>query len=62
MTYGLRRAVFIEHGPAELAEQLRSSRTTARNWNLLDRERRLALVEQALRPANDRIDAFPFAL
>lgn len=62
MAYGLRRAVLIEDGPADLAEQLRSSRSTARNWNLLDRERRLALVEQALRPANDRIDAFPLAL
>ncbi|MGH6658540.1 MAG: hypothetical protein ACREBK_00830 [Sphingomicrobium sp.] len=62
MTYGHRIGEFIENGPAELAEQLRLSRTTARNWSLLDRERRLALVEHALRPANDQIDAYPLAL
>lgn len=62
MTYGLNTAVFIENGPAARAEQVRLSRSAARSWTLLDRERRLALVERALRPANDLIDGFPLAL
>lgn len=62
MTYGLGTAVFIENGAAERAEQGRLSRSTARSWSVLDYERRLALVERALTPANDRIDAYPLAL
>ena len=62
MTYGLNQAVLIEHGAADLAEQVRRSRTTARNWNVLDHDRRLALAERTLRPANDRIDGYPLAL
>lgn len=62
MTYGYRKAVFIENGPAEPAEQLRLSRAMASNWGLLDHERRLALVEHALRPTNGRIDTYPLAL
>ena len=62
MTYGLSTAVFIENGAAARAEQARLSRSTARSWSVLDYARRLALVEVALTPANDRIDAYPFAL
>lgn len=62
MTYGLSTAVFIEDGAASRAEQLRKSRTTAGAWTMLDRERRLAMIECALRPANDRIDGYPLAL
>lgn len=62
MTYGLDSAVFIENGAAARAEQARLARSTARSWTALDRERRLALVERALRPANDLIDGYPLAL
>lgn len=62
MTYGLSTAVFIEDGAAARAEAARQSRSTARSWSMLDRERRLALVERAMRPANDLIDGFPLAL
>ncbi len=63
MPYGLSTNAFIEDGAAVRAEQLRQSRTTARAWSVLDRERRLALVERALSPANDDcIDGFPLAL
>lgn len=62
MTYGLSPAVLIENGAAARAEQFRLSRSTARSWSVLDHERRLALVEVALTPANDRIDAYPLAL
>ncbi len=62
MTYGLCRSALIEDGAAVRAEVLRRSRTTARSWTILDRDRRLALIERALRPANDRIDSYPLAL
>lgn len=62
MTYGLSTAVFIENGSAARIEQARLSRSTARSWTVLDRDRRLALVERAQRPANDLIDAYPIAL
>lgn len=62
MTYGLDTDVFIENGAAARVEQARLSRSTARVWTMLDRDRRLALVERALRPANDRIDEYPLAL
>ena len=62
MTYGLNTAVFIEDGAAARAERVRVTRSTARSWTVLDRERRLALVERALRPANDLIDGYPLAL
>jgi len=62
MTYGLNTAVFIENGAAARAGQARLSRSTARSWTMIDRDRRLALVERALRPANDLIDSYPLAL
>lgn len=62
MTYGLSTAVLIENGAAARAEQVHLSRSTARSWSVLDHARRLALVEVALTPANDRIDAYPLAL
>ena len=39
-----------------------ASRSTARSWNALDPDLRLALVERALQPANDIIDGYPLAL
>ena len=54
MTYGLTRL-------ASIADSRRSPVPT-RSWASLDRERRLALVECALRPANERIDGYPLAL
>ena len=62
MTYGHRKAAFIENGPTEPGEQPRSSRSVASSWSLLDQERRLALVEHALRPTNGLIDTYPLAL
>lgn len=62
MTYGLSTRAFIEDGPAAQVINLKASRTTARSWRVLDADRRLALVEQALKPANDLIDAYPLAL
>ena len=62
MTYGLSTRVFIEDGPAAQAIESRSLRSTAKVWRALDEQRRLALVERALKPANDLIDAYPLAL
>jgi hypothetical protein len=62
MTYGLSTSAFIEDGPEVQAMRSRSSYSTARSWRALTAERRLALIEQALAPANDRIDAYPLAL
>jgi hypothetical protein len=62
MTYGLSTSAFIEDGPEVQAMRARSSYSTARSWRALSAERRLTLVEQALEPANDRIDAYPMAL
>ena len=62
MTYGLSTSAFIEDGPEVQAMRSRSSYSTARSWRALDADLRLALVEQALKPANDLIDAYPLAL
>jgi len=34
----------------------------SKRWRQLDSESRFELIERALKPANDRIDAFPLAL
>ena len=62
MTYGLSTRVFIEDGPAAQAIEALSLHTTARAWRALDDQRRLALIERALKPANDIIDDYPIAL
>jgi hypothetical protein len=62
MTYGLSTRAFIEDGPVEQIARLNAGRSTARSWRVLDEARRLALIECALRPANDRIDGYPIAL
>lgn len=62
MIYGLSPRAFIENGPAVQAMQASASRSTARSWRALDPNLRLALVEQAMKPANDLIDAYPPAL
>ena len=62
MTYGLSMRVFTENGPAVQAIEAQSMRTTARSWRALDEEHRLAIIERALKPANDIIDAYPIAL
>jgi hypothetical protein len=62
MAYGLSTRLFVENGPANQAAQLQTSRSTARSWRALDASHRIALVEQALNPANDCLDAYPFAL
>ena len=62
MIYGLSTRVFIEDGPAAQVINSKASHSTARSWRVLDAERRLALVERAMKPANDLIDAYPLAL
>jgi hypothetical protein len=62
MIYGLSTRAFIEDGPAVQVISANASRSTARSWNALDPDLRLALVEQALKPANDIIDDYPLAL
>ncbi len=66
MAYGLNPRLFIENGPAiQAADALaRSSGKAFRAWRSVDRERRLALVESALKRAanDDSPDGFPLAL
>ena len=65
MAYGLNRKLFVENGPALTAADQQSPRssTVLRAWRRLDGDRRLAVVERALRPANDDgIDGYPLAL
>ena len=62
MTYGLSTRAFIEDGPFAQVAQASAIRSTARSWRVLDEARRLELVEQFLKPANDCLDSFPFAL
>ena len=62
MTYGLSTRAFIENGPAVRAIEAQAARSTARTWRALDSDHRIALIEAALTPANDLIDAYPIAL
>jgi hypothetical protein len=62
MAYGLSTRAFIEGGPVEQVNKVEASRSTARSWRALSEASRLEVIEQALRAANDRIDAYPFAL
>ena len=62
MAYGLSTRVFIEDGPVEQVAKAEALRTTARSWRALSEASRLEAIEQALRAANDRIDAYPLAL
>ena len=62
MAYGLSTRAFIEGGPVEQVAKTETPNSTARSWRTLSEACRLALVEQAVGAANDRIDAFPLAL
>ena len=62
MTYGHSTRAFIEDGPVEQVAKANAIRSSARSWPALDEARRLQLVEQMLKPANDLIDNFPLAL
>ena len=62
MAYGLSTRAFIEDGPADQLAKAEAGRSTARSWRALDEACRLAVIEQALHPANDRIDGYPLAL
>jgi hypothetical protein len=62
MTYGLSTRAFVEDGPVEQVAKMDSGRSTARAWQALSETCKLEVVEQALRAANDRIDAYPMAL
>ena len=62
MTYGHSISAFIQDGPAKQVAKAQAIRSTARSWRVLSEACRLAVVEQALHPANDRIDGYPAAL
>jgi hypothetical protein len=62
MTYGLTTRAFVENGPAVLAEQVRVSHSSSRTWRALNEARKLELIERAIKPCNDVIDAYPLAL
>ena len=62
MAYGLSTRAFIEDGPVEQVAKAEAIRSTARTWRALNEANRLAISEQALRAANDRIDGYPIAL
>jgi uncharacterized protein YprB with RNaseH-like and TPR domain len=62
MAYGLSTRAFVEGGPVEQVAKLDVIRSTARTWHTLSSACRLAVVEQALHAANDRIDGYPVAL
>jgi hypothetical protein len=62
MAYGLSTRAYIENGPVDQVARADERRSTARSWHALSEAGRLALIERALRPANDRIDEYPLAL
>lgn len=62
MAYGLSTRAFVEDGPVAQVAQAETLRSTARAWRALDEAHRIALIDSALKVANDRIDAFPLAL
>ena len=62
MTYGLATRAFIENGPVEQVARLAATRSSARRWRALGDAHRLALIDHALRPANENLDGFPPAL
>ena len=64
MAYGLNPRLFVENGPAVTAAEVQNPRSSMvyRAWRGLPSERRLAVVERALKPANDLIDEYPLAL
>ena len=64
MAYGLNPRLFLENGPAiqAAAAHARSSSDSYRAWAGLDAERRLALIEKALRTAANDSNALPIAL
>ena len=62
MTYGHSPRAFVENGGVINSASADNSRSAGRSWRGLDAERRIALIERALNPANDLIDGFPLAL
>ena len=66
MAYSLNAQLFLENGPAIHASRAlaRSSSSAFRAWRGFDPDKRLAIVEEALRHnANDDLrDGFPIAL
>lgn len=63
MTYGHSTRLSAGNALVERAlERAAGSWGGYQAWRQLDPDRRLALVEEALRPANDFVDDFPVAL
>ncbi len=67
MAYGLNPDLFVENGPTIHAARTAAARRSGasyRAWRTLDENRRMALVERALREAanDDGPDDYPVAL
>ena len=64
MTYGLSPRLFVENGPAIRAAEAhsRSSSDAYRAWLRLDADRRIVLVDTALRSAANDCGRLPIAL
>ena len=64
MAYGLHPRLFVENGPAVTAAEAQGPRSSTmyRGWRGLNPDRRLAIIEKALRPAHDVIDGYALAL
>jgi hypothetical protein len=64
MTYGHRSRASAENHAATERAVARGSGTWGdyQAWRQLDPDSRFALIQQALKPANDIIDEFPLAL
>lgn len=61
MAYGLSTRAPIDD-PAPQPVVASDCSALARSWQALSEACRLSIIEQALRPADDRIDGFPAAL
>jgi hypothetical protein len=62
MAYGLSTRAFADSEPADDAAKADSIRSAARSWHTLSETCRLAIVEEAVRAANDHFDTYPLAL
>ena len=62
MAYGLSSRALTENRPAGQVAKVPAGCGTARSWHALSEACRLAIVEQALLPANETIDGYPAAL
>jgi len=62
MTIGLDQRMFVENGPAIVANALAERTSAYRTWRRLSPDRKLAAVERRLAATADLTDGFPLAL